>query len=117
SARNLCRIMTTFGENFTDYIAIHFLREDVIIYLEMMLMFAGFPGYFESLFDSDVIPIQINKFNSSAATKQNLSTNTMGIEQAQKIHEASLVVYQRLIEVLKMKVQYPPDLEWVEWVK
>nr|CAG8636072.1 11273_t:CDS:10 [Entrophospora candida] len=126
SARNLCRIMTTFGENFTDYIAIHFLREDIIIYLEMMLMFAGFPGYFESLFDSDVIPIQINKiiedeeeneFNSSAATKQNLSTNTMGIEQAQKIHEASLVVYQRLIEVLKMKVQYPPDLEWVEWVK
>nr|CAG8588585.1 85_t:CDS:10 [Entrophospora candida] len=126
SARNLCRIMTTFGENFTDYIAIHFLREDIIIYLEMMLMFAGFPGYFESLFDSDVIPIQINKiiedeeeneFNSSAATKPNLSTNTMGIEQAQKIHEASLVVYQRLIEVLKMKVQYPPDLEWVEWVK
>ncbi|CAJ0637500.1 4060_t:CDS:10 [Entrophospora sp. SA101] len=129
SARNLCRIMTTFGENFTDYIAIHFLREDVIIYLEMMLIELPLQFWYllqESLFDSDVIPIQINKiiedeeeneFNSSAATKQNLSTNTMGIEQAQKIHEASLVVYQRLIEVLKMKVQYPPDLEWVEWVK
>jgi hypothetical protein len=46
SARNLCRLMTTFGDNFTNYITVNFLRPDIVVYLEMMLMFAGFPGYF-----------------------------------------------------------------------
>ncbi|CAI2175590.1 18153_t:CDS:2 [Funneliformis geosporum] len=46
AARNLCRLMTTFGDQFTNYIAINFLRPDIAVYLEMMLMFAGFPGYF-----------------------------------------------------------------------
>ncbi|RHZ79419.1 hypothetical protein Glove_146g39 [Diversispora epigaea] len=45
-SRNLCRLITTFGDNFSDYVAIHFLRQDIIIYLEMMIMFIGFPGYF-----------------------------------------------------------------------
>jgi len=46
TARNLCRLMTTFGDIFTNYIAVNFLRPEIVVYLEMMLMFAGFPGYF-----------------------------------------------------------------------
>ncbi|CAG8714730.1 11712_t:CDS:2, partial [Scutellospora calospora] len=41
--RNLCRLMTTFGENFYNYLAINFLRQDIITYMEMMLIFAGYP--------------------------------------------------------------------------
>ena len=41
----------------------------------------------------------------------------MSIEQARKIHDTALIVYQRLIEILRIKVQYPPDSEWADWVK
>ncbi|CAG8469994.1 12703_t:CDS:10 [Acaulospora morrowiae] len=103
-ARNLCRLMTTFGDNFSNYLAIHFLRQDVMIYLEMMLMFTGFP---ESIADSDVIPMNDDNGENASIT----------LQEAQKIREASIVVFRRLSEILRSKVQYPPDNEWSEWLK
>ncbi|POG60960.1 armadillo-type protein [Rhizophagus irregularis DAOM 181602=DAOM 197198] len=133
SARNLCRLMTTFGDNFTNYVAINFLRQDIVIYLEMMLMFAGFPGYFgqdqeisemplqfwfmlqESLCDPEVIPV-ISASDNDVSTSD-IQTLNISPTNIQQIRESSIVIFRRLIEVLRGKVQYPPDSEWVEFTK
>ncbi|RHZ79420.1 hypothetical protein Glove_146g38 [Diversispora epigaea] len=62
----------------------------------------------ESLFDPGVIPVN----------GENISGSKMvSLEEAQKIREASIIVFQRLLEVVRTKVQYPPDDEWAEWAK
>ncbi|KAF0484223.1 ARM repeat-containing protein [Gigaspora margarita] len=133
--KNLCRLMTTFGENFYNYIAKHFLRQDVIVYMEMMLMFAGYPGYFgqdqeisemplqfwyllqEPLFDPDIIPV--NNIDNDTVNGEDAVTSTLHItpDESRKIREMSLVVFRRLVEILRSKIQYPPDVEWAEWTK
>ncbi|RIA97689.1 armadillo-type protein [Glomus cerebriforme] len=139
SARNLCRLMTTFGDNFNNYVAMNFLRQDIVVYLEMMLMFAGFPGYFgqdqeisfltfiyisemplqfwfllqESLCDPEVIPVTSN--NDSSVS--DVQTPNISPTNVQQIRESSMVIFRRLIEILRYKVQYPPDSEWAEWTK
>ncbi|KAK9711022.1 hypothetical protein K7432_008070 [Basidiobolus ranarum] len=45
-AANLARLLTTYGEEFTEYIVQHLEKPDTSIYLEMMIGFIGFPGYF-----------------------------------------------------------------------
>jgi len=45
SARTICKLLTTLGEEFTEYIALNFLRPDVIVYLKMMMACTAFPGY------------------------------------------------------------------------
>ncbi|KAK9687193.1 hypothetical protein K7432_014890 [Basidiobolus ranarum] len=45
-ASNLARLLTTYGEEFTEYIVQHLAKPDTSIYLEMMIGFIGFPGYF-----------------------------------------------------------------------
>jgi len=38
--------MTVFGDTFINYVAKHLIRPDILIYLEMMLTFTGFPDYY-----------------------------------------------------------------------
>ncbi|ORZ07309.1 armadillo-type protein [Lobosporangium transversale] len=45
-SKSLCQLLSTFGDNFSDWIAARFLRSDIVVYLEMMMGFAGFPGYY-----------------------------------------------------------------------
>ncbi|KAG0297244.1 hypothetical protein BGZ98_000659, partial [Dissophora globulifera] len=45
-SKSLCQLLSTFGDNFSDWIAARFLRPDIVVYLEMMMGFAGFPGYY-----------------------------------------------------------------------
>ncbi|CAG8484811.1 9963_t:CDS:10, partial [Acaulospora colombiana] len=112
-ARNLCRLLTTFGDSFSDYIAIHFLRQDVMVYLEMMLIEMPLQFWYllhESLVDSDVIPVNGGDDSDGASS-------SITLQEAQKIRETSIVVFRRLSEILRSKVQYPPDDEWSEWLK
>ncbi|CAG8649565.1 9078_t:CDS:10 [Dentiscutata erythropus] len=119
-AKNLCRLMTTFGENFYNYIAIHFLRQDVIVYMEMMLIEMPLQFWYllqESLSDPDIIPV--NNIDNDAVNGEDTVTSTSHItpDESQKIREMSLVVFRKLVEILRSKIQYPPDIEWAEWTK
>ncbi|CAG8582322.1 14138_t:CDS:2 [Racocetra fulgida] len=80
--------MTTFGENFYNYIAIHFLRQDVIVYIEMMLMFAGYP---------DIIPV--NNADNDSVSGEDAVTSNLHItpDEARKIHETSLITHRRFL--------------------
>ncbi|CAG8504703.1 10566_t:CDS:10 [Paraglomus occultum] len=116
AVKNLCRLMTVFGDTFTNYIAKHFIRPDIMIYLEMMLTFTGFP---EAIYDPYVIPIQSNspedndnnvlEFGNAALSSQ------QSAEEARHIRDAAIILFKRLIEILRVKLQLPPEDEWNEW--
>ncbi|CAG8589354.1 4704_t:CDS:10 [Funneliformis caledonium] len=125
AARNLCRLMTTFGDQFTNYIAINFLRPDISVYLEMMLIIPMYisemPLQFwfmlqESLYDLEVIPVIPNASGNNTSVSEAETPNIL-LSDFQQIRESSMVVFRRLIEVLRCKVQYPPDSKWAEWSK
>ncbi|KND02868.1 uncharacterized protein SPPG_01948 [Spizellomyces punctatus DAOM BR117] len=56
-ARNMCRLMTEFGEHFYSFIVKHLLRPDVHVYLDMMLGCTGFPGYFAAEQELTELPL------------------------------------------------------------
>ncbi|RUS35251.1 armadillo-type protein [Jimgerdemannia flammicorona] len=136
SARTLCRIMTSFGESYTDFIARHLLRGDVISYLDMMIGFAGFPGHFgadqeiseiplnfwydlqESLVDAEVLGGGGgNGDDEELVDPEETAKRIVREEEARRAREAAYLVYRKLVGVLRMKVEYPLDEEWAGWTK
>ncbi|ORX79079.1 ARM repeat-containing protein [Anaeromyces robustus] len=139
SARVICKLMTTLGEEFTEYIVINFLRPDVITYLKMMMSCTAFPGYpaidqditdttynfwfnlTEIIEDPYVIPLpkMDNKENDDILIyrSQPLSSSNpqMTPEQGLQIRNASLEVFRQLIEIIRQKMQYPTDEEKRSW--
>ncbi|KAI1318424.1 hypothetical protein EDD11_006508 [Mortierella claussenii] len=57
-SRRLCQLLSTFGDNFSDWIAARFLRPDIVVYLEMMMGFTGFPGYYAE--DETISDLSLN---------------------------------------------------------
>ncbi|KAF9430455.1 hypothetical protein BGZ94_006803 [Podila epigama] len=141
--KNLCQLLSTFGDNFSDWIAARFLRPDITVYLEMMMGFAGFPGYYAE--DETISDLTLNFWymlqeslselpsedagsgpddDDDRGSQQVLSSissasNTIGLDQQsiQTIKEASIHVYTRLIEVLRKKLEFPVQSEWHSWTK
>ncbi|KAG0201423.1 hypothetical protein BGX28_005728 [Mortierella sp. GBA30] len=56
--KSLCQLLSNFGDNFSDWIAARFLRPDIVVYLETMMGFAGFPGYYAE--DETVSDLTLN---------------------------------------------------------
>lgn len=144
-SKSLCQLLSTFGDNFSDWIAAKFLRPDIVVYLEMMMGFSGFPGYYaedesvseltlnfwymlqESLGDLQVDgsddslehstgqeedrPVILSTISSAA------SITGLNRESLQAIRKASTHVYIRLTEVLRKKLEYPPNNEWRTWAR
>lgn len=69
----------------------------------------------ESLCDPEVIPV-ISASDNDVSTSD-IQTLNISPTKIQQIRESSIVIFRRLIEVLRGKVQYPPDSEWVEFTK
>ncbi|KAG0335216.1 hypothetical protein BG000_007699 [Podila horticola] len=139
--KNLCQLLSTFGDNFSDWIAGKFLRADIVVYLEMMMGFAGFPGYYAE--DETISDLTLNFWymlqeslselpsdesggdeDDAQESQQVLSTisaasSTVGLDQqsVQTIKNASLHVYTRLVDVLRKKLEFPLQIEWVTWTK
>jgi len=70
----------------------------------------------ESLYDPEVIPI-ISNASDNDTSVSDVETPNISSADVQQIRESSIVIFRRLLEVLRCKVQYPPDSEWTEWVK
>ncbi|KAF8929915.1 hypothetical protein BGZ58_008598 [Dissophora ornata] len=147
-SKSLCQLLSTFGDNFSDWIAARFLRPDIAIYLEMMMGFAGFPGYYaedETISDltlnfwymlqeslSELQPDDSEDRSGQDMDRESLdedrhvilssissaSTITgLNKQSLQEIKKASIHVYIRLTEVLRKKLEYPPQKEWVTWTR
>ncbi|KAF9326091.1 hypothetical protein BG006_010443 [Podila minutissima] len=140
--KNLCQLLSTFGDNFSDWIAGKFLRADIVVYLEMMMGFAGFPGYYAE--DETISDLTLNFWymlqeslselpsdesgdgdeDDAQDSQQVLSTisaasSTVGLDQksVQTIKNASVHVYTRLVDVLRKKLEFPLQSEWLTWTK
>ncbi|KAF9202409.1 hypothetical protein BGZ49_007423 [Haplosporangium sp. Z 27] len=146
--KSLCQLLSTFGDNFSDWIAARFLRPDIVIYLEMMMGFAGFPGYYAE--DEEISDLTLNFWyvlqeslselqpdDSEDHTGRNASresfdedrhvvlssissaSSIVGLskQSLQTIKEASIQVYIKLTEVLRKKLEYPVQREWMTWAR
>ncbi|KAI7819541.1 armadillo-type protein [Gamsiella multidivaricata] len=144
-SKSLCQLLSTFGDNFSDWIAAKFLRPDIVLYLEMMMGFAGFPGYYaedETISDStlnfwymlqeSLSELQPDDSENSTGNRGSLdddrqvilstissASNITGLDKQslQAIREASIPVYIRLTEVLRKKLEYPSQKEWLTWAR
>ncbi|KAF9928681.1 hypothetical protein FBU30_002202, partial [Linnemannia zychae] len=142
-SRSLCQLLSTFGDNFADWIAAKFLRPDIQVYLEMMMGFAGFPGFYaedettsdltlnfwymlqESLSELSAEDLEDNGHDSLDDDRQIIlstisSASTItGLDKPslQAIKNASIHVYIRLTEVLRKKLEYPTQREWMSWTR
>ncbi|KAF9192441.1 hypothetical protein BGZ51_005635 [Haplosporangium sp. Z 767] len=139
--RSLCQLLSVFGDNFSDWIASKFLRPDIVVYLEMMMGFAGFPGYYaedETVSDltlnfwymlqeslSELSADQGSGYESLDDDRQEIlssissasSITGLNAQSLQAIRDASVHVYIRLTEILRKKLEYPPNKEWFSWTR
>ncbi|KAF9402028.1 hypothetical protein BGX21_011452 [Mortierella sp. AD011] len=142
--KSLCQLLSAFGDNFSDWIAARFLRPDIVIYLEMMMGFAGFPGYYAE--DEEISDLTLNFWyvlqeslselqpddSEDGIGRESLdedrhvilssissASNIVGLnkQSLQAIREASTQVYVKLTEVLRRKLEYPMQKEWMTWTR
>ncbi|ORX58558.1 ARM repeat-containing protein [Piromyces finnis] len=140
SVRTICKLMTTLGEEFTEYIAINFLRPDIITFLKMIMACTAFPGYpaidqditdttynfwfllTEIIEDPYVIPLPKTNNNPDdndvfifRSQPSSASGSQLTPEQGLQIRNASMEVFRQLIEIIRQKMQYPTDEEKRSW--
>jgi len=141
--KNLCQLLSTFGDNFSDWIAAKFLRPDIVVYLGMMMGFAGFPGYYAD--DETVSDMTLNFWYmlqesiSELPTEEYEDTSSNGLDDDRKavissvssasgimglnrqslqsIKLASIQVYSRLVDVLRRKLEFPLHKDWLTWAR
>ncbi|KAG0228175.1 hypothetical protein BGW42_002332 [Actinomortierella wolfii] len=143
--KNLCQLLSTFGDNFSDWIAARFLRADIRIYLQMMMRLAGFPGYYAE--DETISDMTLNFWYMLQESLSELpsyeddnangtgdggdyeeevvvdsissASQTVGLDQEsiRAIKAASVEIYKELIEVLRAKLEFPPQKEWSKWTR
>ncbi|KAF9106342.1 hypothetical protein BGX29_009759 [Mortierella sp. GBA35] len=143
-SRSLCQLLSTFGDNFSDWIAAKFIRPDIQIYLEMMMGFAGFPGYYaedettsdmtlnfwymlqESLSELSAEDLEEDGGRESLDEDRQIILSTIssassitGLDKPslQAIRTASIHVYIRLTEVLRKKLEFPIQRDWLSWTR
>ncbi|KAG0256639.1 hypothetical protein DFQ27_005627 [Actinomortierella ambigua] len=144
-SKNLCQLLSTFGDNFSDWIAARFLRADIQIYLDMMTSLAGFPGYYaedetisdmtlnfwymmqESLSElpsyegDDTKDAGIGGGIEEEVVLDSISTasQTVGLDQEsiRAIKGVSIIIYTKLIKALREKLVFPPQQEWIKWTR
>ncbi|KAF9974959.1 hypothetical protein BGZ73_001547 [Actinomortierella ambigua] len=144
-SKNLCQLLSTFGDNFSDWIAARFLRPDVKIYLDMMKSLAGFPGYYaedETISDMTLnfwymlqeslseLPLyegdDANDASAGGGGEEEVvvdsissASQTVGLDQesVRLIRAGSISIYKELVMVLRKKLEFPPQQEWMQWTR
>ncbi|CAG8458064.1 10209_t:CDS:10 [Paraglomus brasilianum] len=74
----------------------------------------------EAIYDPYVIPIRTNPSEDNKYTVHVFGNaapqaGTLSTEEAQNIRDAAIILFKRLIEILRVKLQLPPEDEWNEW--
>ncbi|KAL1915458.1 uncharacterized protein VTP21DRAFT_6582 [Calcarisporiella thermophila] len=108
--RNFCRLLSTFGENYTEWIARHFVQPDILAYLEIMIMLTGFPGFYGAEQEISEMPLNFWYLLQESICE-------FCPDQTGGVREASRMVYRKLVEVLREKIVFPPDEVWNAWTR
>ncbi|KAG0046011.1 hypothetical protein BGZ83_008794 [Gryganskiella cystojenkinii] len=137
-SKSLCQLLSTFGDNFSDWIASKFLRPDIVIYLGMMMGFAGFPGYYAEdettsdltlnfwyMLQESISELSQEEYEDTTGDRQEVLSSISSAsaitgldkQSLQSIKLASIQVYSRLVEVLRKKLEFPLHKEWLSWAR
>ncbi|ORX90935.1 ARM repeat-containing protein [Basidiobolus meristosporus CBS 931.73] len=114
-AAYLARLLTTYGEEFTEYIVQHLSNPDVGVYLEMMIGFIGFPGYFAA--DQEISEIPLNFWYLLQESILDLTIECEDQAIIQRTKTIASMVFSKLVQVLRQKIEYPSEEEWSSWSK
>ncbi|KAI8096689.1 armadillo-type protein [Halteromyces radiatus] len=136
--RSLAKLFTTFGETFTDFVALQLARSDIQCLMDMTLQLTGFQGYYpvdqeiseiplnfwyvlqETLFDHGIIPVrQFEMAKRDGDDDVSLDSTTSDEQRLWTQHcgETAVILYQRLVTVIKQKAIFPKDDVWRTWTK
>lgn len=123
TARLIAKLLTTFGETYTDYIVGQLGRPDMYWLMTMILRLTGFEGFFpidqevaeiplnfwyimqETLFDECILPVK----PAAPSETEELWKYNCG--------QAALVIYRELVEILIRNARYPEEPVWESWTK
>ncbi|CAO3600466.1 unnamed protein product [Absidia cylindrospora] len=136
--RPLAKLFTTFGETFTDFVALQLARPDIRHLMDMIMQLTAFHGYYpvdqeiseiplnfwyvlqETLFDNGIVPVR--RYGSAPRDgDDDLSLDTSTSDEhrlwIQHCGETAVVLYQQLVTVIKQKAIFPEDEIWQSWTK
>ncbi|KAI8637788.1 armadillo-type protein [Parasitella parasitica] len=127
TARVIAKLLTAFGETYTDYIAVQLARPDIYWIMTMIIRLSDFKGFFpvdqevteiplnfwynlqETLFDECILPVkQLPPADQENSTEQQWKF-TCG--------QAALAIYRDLVEIWAQGARFPDELTWVSWNK
>lgn len=116
-ARTLSRLLTTFGETYTDSISRAFQHPtpQLQCYLEIMLSLTNYPGYFGV--DQDISEIPLNFWYLLQESFYDEGLLNENDENSKDARELAFGVFGQLVEILRSKSEFPSDQEWVKWTK
>ncbi|KAI9488680.1 armadillo-type protein [Zychaea mexicana] len=118
TAISLAKLLTGFGETFTDFIASQFASPKISVLLEMIMQLTDFPGHFPA--DQEVSEVPLNFWYMLQETL--FDDGIIPIRQQQAIWnrqcgEEAMIVYRELVSVIKRKAAFPEDSVWRSWPK
>jgi hypothetical protein len=129
-SRGLCKMLVAVGDHSLDYMITHIHSPSVLAYLEILLGFTGFPGWYGvDEFESDVRVVEILTLTvvhlvCSQMTisfwvyfgEAVLDSNWNGDEDNSMMQTARSILLQ-LVRVLQKKCTWPPQEELQTWTK
>ncbi|KAI9314639.1 armadillo-type protein [Dichotomocladium elegans] len=115
----IAKLVTGFGEAFTDFVAAQLADVKVKLLLDMMMQLTDFPGSFPG--DQEVSDIPLNFWYMLQETLFDEGIVPVRGEQQRtwirQCGETGLLLYRRLVIVLKKKSMFPDDCTWNSWQK
>ncbi|KAG2223171.1 hypothetical protein INT45_011517 [Circinella minor] len=138
---SLAKLLTGFGETYTEFISSQLAASNINTLLNMLMQLTDFPGNFpadqevseiplnfwymlqETLFDDGIVPIRheqvaiVTDVDDDVAVLDHSETIPQQIAWKQQCGETAMAVYRELVTVIKRKAAFPEDSVWRSWPK
>ena len=138
---SLAKLLTGFGETYTEFISSQLAASNINTLLNMLMQLTDFPGNFpadqevseiplnfwymlqETLFDDGIVPIRheqvaiVTDVDDDVAVLDHSETNPQQIAWKRQCGETAMAVYRELVTVIKRKAAFPEDSIWRSWPK
>ncbi|CEP13227.1 hypothetical protein [Parasitella parasitica] len=127
TASVIAKLLTAFGETYTDYIATQLARPDIYWLMTMIIQLSDFKGFFpvdqevteiplnfwynlqETLFDECILPVK----QLLPVDQENSAENQWKFSCGQ----AALAIYRELVKIWTRGACFPDELTWGSWHK
>ncbi|KAG0181559.1 hypothetical protein DFQ29_007920 [Apophysomyces sp. BC1021] len=136
TGRSLAKLFSTFGETFTDFLALQLANPNVSLLLDMIMQLTAFPGHFpadqevsdiplnfwyvlqETLFDHGIVPVRQGPSDVRDGDDDVSLENDSTVDQKiwiRRCGEAAVMVYRQLVTTLIQKAAFPEVSVWDSW--